>query len=49
MNFGYLGKKPNITRIAIIEKLPNITFNEIITDTKWISAIYRSFGFSFKP
>jgi hypothetical protein len=29
-----------------IEKLPTITPNEKITDTKWISATYRIFGFS---
>ena len=32
-----------------IEKLPTITLNEIIADTKWISATYRIFGFSVKP
>jgi hypothetical protein len=31
-----------------IEKLPTITLNEIIADTKWIYATYRIFGFSVK-
>jgi hypothetical protein len=30
------------------EKLPTITLNEKITDTIWIYAIYRIFGFSVK-
>jgi len=37
VNYGY------------IEKLPTITINEIISDTKWISEPYRIYKFAVKP
>jgi hypothetical protein len=47
-NFHIKYKEVSIGR-KIIEKLPTITINEIIADTKWIYATYRIFGFSVKP